>query len=107
MFTLPLVWTFAYATARPGSSPPAGSAGGLSVDTPTRRVSTPGPVGSPRTKVVEESVSRGSLGCLGMYSYIAWTLCWAAVLLVAIACLGIGGGTVGSLAVSYFARAPD
>ena len=93
MFTIPLMWTFAFATARPGSSPPAGAPGGFTVGPPTRTAGTPGPVDSPRTVTVADSKARGSPGCLGMYSYIAWALCWAAVLLVAIACLGMGDDT--------------
>ncbi|KAL3162306.1 hypothetical protein ABBQ32_009993 [Trebouxia sp. C0010 RCD-2024] len=105
MFTIPLMWTFAFATARPGASPPAGAPGGLTVDTPTRRpnVSTPGPVGSPRTAPVVDSVAKGSLGCLGVYSYIAWAVCWAAALLVGIACLGLGDDSVGKQDMDYSA----
>lgn len=96
------MWAFAFATARPGASPPAGSPGGLTVETPTRRaVSTPGPVGSPRTAVVVDSAVKGSLGCLGFYSYIAWALCWAAVLLVGIACLGLGDDSTGKKEMDY------
>lgn len=90
MFTIPLIWAFAFATASPGSSPPAGAPAGHVVGTPSRKIGTPGPVGSPRTATLADHVAKGSFGCLGVYSYIAWALCWAAVLLVAIACLGMG-----------------
>lgn len=90
MFTIPLIWASAFATASPSSSPPAGAPAGHTVGTPTSRISTPGPVGSPRTATPAEHAAKGSIGCLGVYSYIAWALCWAAVLLVAIACLGMG-----------------
>ena len=102
MFSIPLLWTFAFATARRGASPPAGAPGGLTVDTPTRKpVSTPGPVGSPRTAVSNDSVAKASLGCLGVYSYIAWALCWAAVLLVGVACLGLGDDSTGGKDTDY------
>ena len=93
MFTIPLIWAFAFATASPGSSPPAGAPAGYAVETPTLKIGTPGPVGSPRTVNHADHVAKGSFGCLGVYSYIAWALCWAAVLLVAIACLGMGDDT--------------
>ena len=90
MFTIPLIWAFAFATASPGSSPPAGAPAGHVVGTPAHKIGTPGPVGSPRTANLADHVAKGSFGCLGVYSYIAWALCWAAVLLVAIACLDLG-----------------
>ena len=100
MFTIPLLWAFAVATARPGSSPPGGAAGGFTVSSP-RKTGPAGPPDTPRTAAPAEVSEKGSLGCLGLYSYLAWALCWAAVLLVAIACLGIGDGTIGSWAVSH------
>lgn len=90
MFTIPLIWAFAFATASPGSSPPAGAPAGHVVGTPTHKIGTPGPVGSPRLVTRADHAAKGSFGCLGVYSYIAWAVCWAAVLLVAIACLGMG-----------------
>ncbi len=100
MFTIPLLWAFAVATAHPGSSPPGGAAGGFTVSSPPK-TGPAGPPDTPRTASPAEVREKGSLGCLGVYSYLAWALCWAAVLLVAIACLGIGDGTIGSWAVSH------
>lgn len=100
MFTVPLLWAFAVATDRPGSSPPGGAAGGFTVSSPPK-TGPAGPPDTPRTAAPAEVREKGSLGCLGVYSYLAWALCWAAVLLVAIACLGIGDGTIGAWAVSH------
>lgn len=100
MFTIPLLWAFAVATSRPGSSPPCGAAGGFTVSSPPK-TGPDGPPDTPRTAAPAEVREKGSLGCLGVYSYLAWALCWAAVLLVAIACLGIGDGTISSWAVSH------
>ncbi|KAL0033640.1 hypothetical protein WJX79_009306 [Trebouxia sp. C0005] len=97
MFTIPLLWAFAVATSRPGSSPPCGAAGGFTVSSPPK-TGPDGPPDTPRTAAPAEVREKGSLGCLGVYSYLAWALCWAAVLLVAIACLGIGDGTISSWA---------
>ena len=90
MFTIPLIWAFAFAPASPGSSPPAGAPAVHAIGTSTDKIGTPGPAGSPRTAPLAADVAKGSFGCLGVYSYLAWALCWAAVLLVAIACLGLG-----------------
>lgn len=40
------------------------------------------------------------IGCLGLWSYLAWAVCWAAVLLVMVACMALGSGTVGTWPVS-------
>ena len=111
MFTIPLVWAFVYATSRTGSSSPGGAAGGFSVASPDTPNGSPKTAASGENAPVEKApveaekgqkAERGSCGCLGIYSYLAWAICWAAVLLVAIACLGIGDGTIGSWAVRAF-----
>ena len=103
MFTIPLLWAFAVAMARSGSSP-GGAAGGFPVSSP-REAGPAGPPDTSGTAAPVEKAKKGSLGCLGVYSYVAWVLCWAAVLMVAIACLGIGDGTIGSWAVSSLLQA--
>ena len=100
MFTIPLLWAVAVAMARPGSTPPGGAAGGFSVSSP-REAGSAVPPDTSGTAAPVEKVAKGSVGCLGVCSYMAWLLCWAAVLLVAIACLGIGDGAIGSWAVSH------
>ena len=100
MFTIPLIWAFAYATGRHGASPPGGTTGAFDIHSPKLLEAGPAaPSGKPTAAA--HTTNKGSFGCLGVYSYLAWAICWAAVLLVGIACVAIGGGTIGSFGVNY------
>ena len=55
---------------------------------------------SPEEEPNQNPARQRGLGFLGVWSYLAWAVCWASVLLAMIACMAIGSGKIGNWPVS-------